>query len=86
MGKKYLIEYDRESCIGAAACAAVQPDEWTIVDDGKADFKNSEKNSKTGFFIKEIDESELAKYKESAEVCPVVVIHIIDKETGKKII
>jgi len=85
MGKKYIIKYDRENCIGAAACVAVQPNEWKIVDDGKADFNNSNKDEK-GFFVREIDESELAFYKESAEVCPVNVIHIYDKETGEKVI
>ena len=84
MGKKYLIEYDRDACIGAAACVAVQPDQWSIVDDGKADLKDSKKEGK--ILIKEIDESELDKYKDAAESCPVTVIHIIDKETKKKII
>lgn len=84
MGKKYIIEFDRENCIGAAACVAVQPDQWEIVNDGKADFKGSkEKNKK---FTKEIDESEFAKFKEAAESCPVNVIHIIEKDTKKKII
>ena len=53
MGKKYLIEYDRDACIGAAACVAVQPDQWSIVDDGKADLKDSKKEGK--ILIKEID-------------------------------
>jgi len=85
MGKKYIVKYDRENCIGAASCVAVQPNDWEIVDDGKADLKQAQKDG-NGFWIKEIDESELAAYKESAEVCPVNVIHIYDKETGEKII
>ena len=86
MGKKYIVKYDRENCIGAASCVAVQPDQWKIVDDGKADFIGSNKEDKNGFFIKEIDESELEFFKEASEVCPVNVIHIYDKETGEKII
>lgn len=86
MGKKYLVELDREGCIGAAACVAVDPDNWDIVEDGKVDLKNSKKDSKTGFFVREIDESELQKWKEGAEACPVTVIHIIDLETKKRII
>ncbi len=87
MGKKYIIKYDRDNCIGAAACVAVQPDEWKIVDDGKADFLNSKADDKLkNWFYKEIDESELAKFKEAAEVCPVNVIHIFDKDTGQKIL
>ena len=84
MGKKYLIEYDRDGCIGAAACVAVQPDQWNIVDDGKADLKNSNKEGKS--LIKEIDESELSIYKDAAESCPVNVIKIFDKETKKRIV
>ena len=84
MGKKYLIEYDRDGCIGAAACVAVQPDQWNIVDDGKADLKDSKKEGKN--WIKEIDESELQIYKDAAESCPVTVIKIFEKDTKKRII
>ena len=84
MGKKYLVEYDRDGCIGAAACVAVQPDQWTMVDDGKADLKDSKKEGKNWF--KEIDESELEKYKDAEESCPVTVIKIFEKDTKKRII
>lgn len=86
MGKKYRVELDREGCIGAAACVAVDPDNWQIVEDGKVDLKNSTQDEKTKFFVREIDESELLKWKEAAEACPVTVIHIVDLETGKRII
>ncbi len=86
MGKKYRVELDREGCIGAAACVAVDPDNWSIVEDGKVDLKDSTQDSKTKFFVREIDESELAKWKEAAESCPVTVIHIVDLETGRRII
>ena len=86
MAKKYRIEYDREGCIGAAACVAVDGDNWTLIEDGKADLTNSKEDQKTGYFIREITEGELAKFKEAAESCPVNVIHIVDLETGKRII
>ncbi len=86
MGKKYIIEFDREGCIGAAACVAVQGDQWELVDDGKADLKDAERINENKTQKKEIDESELEKYKEAAESCPVTVIHIINKETGEKLI
>ena len=86
MGKTYIVEYNREGCIGAAACVAVQDDQWELVADGKADLKGSNQVDGNKKQTKEIDESELAKYKEAAESCPVTVIHIIDKETGEKII
>ena len=84
--KKYRIEYAREACIGAAACAASDPDNWQMDEDGKANLKDGKKDSKTKYFIREIDESEFPKWKEAAELCPVTVIHIIDLETGKRII
>lgn len=73
--KKYIIEYDREGCIGAAACIAVAPDSWEMDDDGKANLLK-----------KEIDEDELEINKQAAEACPVNVIRIKDKDTGEYII
>ena len=84
--KKYKIVYDREGCIGAAACAAVYPERWEIVEDGKADIKDGV--SKEDNLVQEIefDEDELEKMMAAAESCPVNVIHIIDLETGEKLI
>ncbi len=86
MGKKYKIVYDRENCIGAAACAAVAPDYWEIVDDGKADLKGSEQKDENRVQERIIDESELDANMEAAKSCPVTVIHIIDLETGERLI
>lgn len=71
----YEVVYDREGCIGAAACCAVNPDNWILAEDGKADFKK-----------KFIGEKELAKEKEAAEVCPVDVIKIRNRKTGEWVI
>lgn len=81
---KYIIKYEREGCIGAAVCAAVDPDRWVISnEDGKADLKNAIKNG--GNFELEVDElSEQAI--EAAKGCPVVVIKIFEKATGKQIV
>ena len=86
MGKKYKIVYDRENCIGAAACAAVAPDYWEIVDDGKADLKKAESKEENRVQERIIDESELEVNMEGARSCPVNVIHIIDLETGERLI
>ncbi len=85
MGKKYIVEYDRESCIGAAACVAVDPDHWTLMEDNKADLIGSDRKNTKKQTI-EIDEKDFEKMKAAAESCPVTVIHIVDKQTGKKII
>ncbi len=86
MGKKYKIVYDRENCIGAAACAAVSPDFWQIVDDGKADLAKAEHKEENRVQERIIDESELDANMEAAKSCPVTVIHIFDLETGEQLI
>jgi ferredoxin len=86
MGKTYLVELDRDACIGAAACVAADEENWELVEDGKADLKGAERVDDNKFHKKEIDESELDKYMEAAQSCPVTVIHITDKETGEKLI
>ncbi len=83
----YIIQYERKSCIGAGVCAAVNPDNFVMNKDGKADLMNSTlKDSETMVFEKEMDEGQLANAKMAAEGCPVNVIHIINKDTGEKII
>ena len=73
---KYKIEFDRNACIGSAACAAVCSKNWKISDeDGKADV-----------LIAEIDDADLKCNLEAAKSCPVNVIHIIEKDTGKKLV
>ncbi len=83
MGKKYRVEYDKPGCIGAFACVAVLPKYWEVGQDGKAVLVGGKQEGDK--FIIEIDESELEVMKQSAEACPVIVIHIYD-ENGNKII
>lgn len=71
---KFKIVYDREGCIGAAACTSVAPKTWKMGSDGKAEQ-----------LIQEFDEKELQANLDAARACPVNVIHIFD-ETGKKLI
>ncbi len=88
MGKKYKIIYDRGNCIGAAACAAVNPEFWIIKEDGKASIASAKKPQiKEKGVIEEaiIDEKDLQANIEAANVCPVRVIKIIDLETGKEV-
>jgi len=82
--KKYRLVYDRASCIGAAACEAVAPERWKMADDGKADLLNG-KTTEPDNFEYWFDEDELDKLVESAQVCPVTVIHIFDEE-GNQIV
>ena len=82
---KYRVVYEREGCIGAAACSAVDPENWSLDDENKAVLKNSKETSPR-VFEREITEEELELQLNVARACPVNVIHIYNKETGEKII
>jgi len=82
---KYRVVIERDACIGAATCVVAAPDRWEIQSDAKASLKGSDVKKEGDKEEIWIEEDELAKMKESAEVCPVNVIHIYD-EKGNKII
>ncbi len=88
MKKKYKIDYERGACIGAAACDVIAPNVFVIDDEGKATIKipGTEKTPERETLVLELDPIELEKLKNAAEACPVTVIHIIDLETGEKLI
>lgn len=84
--KKYIVRYDREGCIGAAACVGMDPKNWILAaNDGKADLISGKQNN-ASLWEKEIDESELEDMLNAARGCPVIVIHVFDKETGEQLI
>ncbi len=83
--KRYIIEYDRENCIGSAPCVAEAPDRWILSkEDGKAILIDGKKEGE--FYTYEITEEEFERNMNAAKGCPVNVIHIIDKKTGKRLI
>ncbi len=84
MGKKYKIIYDRNKCTEFGGCAAASK-QFDIGTDKKADLVGGRKN-KEGLWELEINEEDFAKNKDAAEICPAKVIHIINQETGEKII
>ncbi len=81
---KYRVVFDRGACIGAAACAATFPEAWVMKDDGKPDLTGATGNSEKQELI--IEESELEKHLEAAKVCPVLVIHVYNLDTGEQLI
>ena len=84
--KKYKIEHDRENCIACSACSAVAPEFWIMSEeDGKADVVNSTKTP-DGYEHLDLEDKDYAINKEAADLCPVNVIHIVDKGTKKRII
>jgi hypothetical protein len=42
--------------------------------------------NKDGFYELIIDETELPKMMDAAQLCPVIVIHIDEMDTGKRLI
>lgn len=84
MGKKYIIEYERPNCIGAGVCVVLSDKHFEMNVDGKADLKEASNDGK--IMRKEIDEADLQDMMRAAEGCPVRVIHVIEKDTGKKLI
>lgn len=81
----FKVEHVRNDCIGCGACAAVCP-MWEMDDnDGKSNLKGAKKNA-DGIEELEIGDKDLDSMKESAESCPVNVIHITNNESKEKII
>ena len=83
--KRYKIIYERDLCIGVVACVMSSPKYWEMDNEGKAILKNGQEVS-PGIFEIEIGEDDYAESFEAAKECPVNCIHIINLETGEKII
>ena len=80
MSKKYIVTYDRENCTGANKCAGIHPEHWTIAGE-KVVLEGGTLNRETGKFERVIDEKDFPAYRESALICPVYVIDVLDAET-----
>ena len=78
---KYIIEFDRDGCIGAGPCEAVAEKFWKLKADGKADLLDSKREG--DLMVLEIDDTDLDVNKLAASSCPVNVIKIKNKETGE---
>ena len=84
--KKYHMTLDRKGCIGAAACAAVAPKFWKMnEEDGKVDIPGGKSSANNEHQEIDIDEADLQANKDAADVCPVKVIIIKNKQTGEKV-
>ncbi len=79
------VVYNREGCIGAAACELAAPSFWKLAGDNKADLFGGKFNPDTGKYELEIEVSDeqLRALKESALSCPVQVIEVVVKNDGK---
>lgn len=82
----YKIVYNKTECIGAGACVGVYPDLWSLDDEAKAILRDAEWNEATGRYELVVDNEDFRKVKDSALVCPVYAIDIIDLETQASIL
>lgn len=69
------IKHDREGCIGCGACAAIDPENWEMADDGKSSLLEG-KAIADDWFEKEITEEQIETQEECANSCPAGVIHV----------
>ena len=70
------IVFERDKCIGCGSCGAVCPQNWELTEDGKSKLLDSELNSETKNYEKEIEKVECNQ--EAADSCPVQCIHVIE--------
>lgn len=71
MAKRYKVIFDRDLCIGAAACATAHPAGWEIdKEDGKANLIGGQRTDVEKFEMV-FDESQYKDFLDSSEVCPV---------------
>ena len=80
MSKKYKVIYDKKNCIGANKCMGIHPNLWGKDKDDKAILLGGTFNKFWGKYELLIEEKDLEAYRESALICPVYVIDIIDPE------
>lgn len=79
---KVKVIYNREGCIGAAACVAVAPKFWQLAKDSKADLLGSSFDSSKNRYelIIEVSKEDLQLLKDSAQSCPVQVIEVLEEK------
>lgn len=73
---KFRIEYIEEDCTGDGVCAGLCPDNWEMID------KEGQLKAKP----KAIDIDDIGCNMDAAEQCPAQCIHIIEVETGNKLV
>ena len=84
--KKYKIIFEKDKCIGAAACNSVS-DSWKFDDEeNKSNLIDGRFNSENNTFELEISDKEFDRDFNAARLCPVKAIHIEEIKSKKRII
>ncbi len=81
---KYTIHHYKEQCISCGACAAITPDFWEMDETGLAELKGSVVKGDHSELDIETEEVR-AMNQEAADVCPVNIIHVKEKEEKKNL-
>ena len=84
--KKYKIIFEKDKCIGAAACNSVS-DSWKYNDkEGKSDLIGAKFNNTGNTYELEIEEKSFDRDYNAARLCPVKAIHIEEIKSKKILI
>ncbi|MBS3128362.1 ferredoxin [Candidatus Woesearchaeota archaeon] len=81
----FQIQHDRPNCIACGVCESIAPEFWEMdKNDGKSNLKACKKVGHEEH--RDIDEHTFEENREAADRCPVNIIHIVNKETGERLI
>ena len=85
---KFRVELDKKACQGFGACVELCPRFFQLSDvDGKSTIEGAKKVMKENEVVLEkLELDKLECVREAAEACPFNAIHIVNVETGEKII
>ena len=85
---KFRVELDKNACQGFGACVELCPQFFQLSNlDGKSRIEGAKKITKENEVVLETLELEkLECVREAAEACPFNAIHIVNVETGEKLI
>ena len=84
--KKFKIIFEKDKCIGAAACNSVS-DSWLYNDEeNKSNLIGGKFNNENNTYELEISDKEFDRDLNAARLCPVKAIHIEEIKSKKRII
>ena len=85
---KFRVEVDKNACQGFGACVELCPKFFQLLDvDGKSRIDGAKEVMKEDEVVAEtLELDELECVREAAEACPFNAIHIVNVETGEKLI
>ncbi len=85
---KFRVEIDKNACQGFGACVELCPQFFQLSDvDGKSTIEGAKRVKKEDEVVAEtLEVDKLECLRDAAEACPFNAIHIVNLETGEKLI